>query len=70
MVEPTASLPVTLQHTSQSHNSAVDRAFKLPCIYNFDSDDEDDDVYAEEAFEAVLPASSNFDALSREEAAK
>lgn len=69
MVDSTNSLSNILQCSSQSHNSAVDQALKLPTVYDFNSDEEDD-VYAEEAFEAVLPPCAKFDTLSREEATK
>ena len=42
-------------------------ALRVPVVYDFDSD-EDDEVYAEEVSEAVLPLCASFESLTREEA--
>ena len=55
--------PTTSRRVAWSRN-----ALRLPVIYDFDSEDEDNVLEAEEASEAVLPMSASFDSITREEA--
>ena len=63
MVEYADPLPSTSRRVSCSRN-----VLRLPVIYDFDSEDEDNVFEAEEAFEAVLPMSASFDSITREDA--
>ena len=58
---PTASRRVTWSCNTIGHT------LRVPAVYDFDSDEEDD-VYAEEVSEVVLPMCASFDSLTREEA--
>ena len=63
MVEFAGPLPTTPRRVSWSRN-----VLRLPAIYDFDSEDEDNVLEAEKASEAVLPMSASFDSITREDA--
>ena len=59
--------PIASRHVTWSRSSTVGHALRVPAVYDFDSD-EDDDMYDEEVSEAVLPMCASFESLTREEA--
>lgn len=67
MVEPSDTLSAATQRVAWSNNNGVGHSLRVPVVYDFDSEDEDN-VYAEETAEAVLPLSANFDSITREDA--
>ena len=69
MMDAGVVLSTASRHATWPCNNTVGHAFRVPVIYDFDSDEEDD-VYAEEVSEVVLPVCASFDSLTREEANK
>ena len=59
--------PTASRCATWSRNNTIGHALRVPVVYDFDSDEEDD-VYAEEVLEVVLPLCASFDSLTREEA--
>lgn len=68
-MEMSPSLPAVSRRVTRSLSNTVGHSLRLPPVYDFESDDEDN-VYAEEIFEAVLPLCANFDSLTREDAGR